>query len=265
MTNQTFSYTKGQQLRSSIKQTLPNLLKLKREENKIKFNKLLLELVPDMEKYIVKRMRTAIQQEHFPKNKYKVDDFIDQLFIEIYDQIEQFSNEYEFYVWIYKKTNELLDDAITEETFDDLFLKNIDDYSKQEWDQMREKFTAEYDGDLIMKEDLNDISYYKEAYTLKDIFIENTEDYLEAEIDEILHEEEVDKHIQIVLHNLPLPMQNVFELFTKQHLTLAEIAEIRNISIVKAQQLLNDARKSLKISLFNRYTFDSETLFIDES
>lgn len=50
MTNQTFSYTKGQQLRSSIKQTLPNLLKLKREENKIKFNKLLLELVPDMEK-----------------------------------------------------------------------------------------------------------------------------------------------------------------------------------------------------------------------
>jgi len=249
---------------TKILASLPMMIKAE-EENKIKFNKLLLELVPDMEKYIVKRMRTAIQQEHFPKNKYKVDDFIDQLFIEIYDQIEQFSNEYEFYVWIYKKTNELLDDAITEETFDDLFLKNIDDYSKQEWDQMREKFTAEYDGDLIMKEDLNDISYYKEAYTLKDIFIENTEDYLEAEIDEILHEEEVDKHIQIVLHNLPLPMQNVFELFTKQHRTIAEIAEIRNISIVKAQQLLNDARKSLKISLFNRYTFDSETLFIDES
>ena len=256
MANQTLYHTKAEQIRKSIKQTLPNLIKLKRKENKIKFNKLLLELIPEIQKYIVKRMRTAIQKEHFPKNKYKVDDFIDQLFIEIYNQIEQYSNEYEFYVWIYKKTNELLDDAITGETFDDLFLKNIDDYSKQEWDQMEEKFTAEYDGDLIMKEDLNDISYYKEAYTLKDVFIENTEDDLQEQIDKTLHEEEADRHIQVVLHNLPLPMQNVFELFTKQHLTIAEIAEVRNISIAKAQQLLGDTRKSLKVSLFNRYTID---------
>lgn len=40
---------------------------------------------------------------------------------------------------------------------------------------MEEEFTAESDGDLIMKEELTDISYYQSPYTVKDVFIENTE------------------------------------------------------------------------------------------
>jgi RNA polymerase sigma factor (sigma-70 family) len=256
MENQTTHYSKRDQIRISIKQKLPILIKFKKEENRIEFNKLFLKIVPKIRKYIIKRIIAAIHKDHFPKNKFDANDFIDQLFIEIYDHIEYFSNEDEFYVWLYKKTNELLDDAITEETFEGMVFQNIDDFSKQEWNQMQEKFTAEFDGDLIMKEDLNDISYYKEAYTMKDVFIEDTQEQLEAIIDKTFHEEDLNKHIQFVLHSLPLPMQNIFELFTKQNLTIEEIAEIRNISIEKAKQLLDDARKTLMLSLFNRFTLD---------
>lgn len=73
-------------------------------------------------------------------------------------------------------------------------------------------------------------------------------------IDESLHQEQVDKHVQLVLHNLPLQTQNVFELYTKHHLTIAEIAEVSNISITDIKKLLDDARKLLKASLLNRYT-----------
>ncbi|MBC8757637.1 sigma-70 family RNA polymerase sigma factor [Kordia sp. YSTF-M3] len=253
MANQTTFYKSRKELQISIKRTLPNLVRLKAAENRIAFNQLLLEIIPEIRRYIIKKVRNAIQKGHFPKNKYTADDFIDQLFIEVYDHIQDFSNEDEFYVWLYKKTNELLENTIIEEEFDNLFFQNIDEYSKKEWDQMHEKFTAESDGDLIMKEELDDISYYKDPYTLNDIFIENTEKELVIKIDKILHKEAVDRHIQVVLHNLPDAMRTVFELFTKQHLTLAEIAEVRKISIEKAQQLLNDARKGLKISFFNRY------------
>ncbi|WP_299210209.1 sigma-70 family RNA polymerase sigma factor [uncultured Dokdonia sp.] len=256
MANQTTYYKSRKELQISIKQILPSLIKLKKEENRIAFNQLLLEILPEIRRYIIKRVRTAIQKGHFTKNKYIANDFIDQLFIEIYDHIEDFSNEDEFYVWLYKKTNELIDDVIVEEEFDDLFMKNIDDYSKNEWDQMQEKFTAQIDGDLIMKEELNDISYHKDTYKLDDVFIENTENALVQKIDKALHQEEVDRHIQVVFHNLPTPMQNVFELFTKQHLTLAEIAEIRKTTIEEVQQLLHDARRSLKLSFFNRYDLD---------
>ncbi len=256
MENQTTYYEIHRQLRISVKQTLPNLIKLKREENKIEFNKLLLEIVPDVRRYLIRRIKTAIKKNHFPKNKYVPNDFIDQLFIETYDTIEKFSNEDEFLVWLYKKTNELLDDVITEETFDDLFYENIDDYSKKEWDQMEENFTAESDGDLIMKEELNDISYYKDPYTVNDVFIQNSESELIKKIDKALHQEQLDKHFQTVLHNLPVSLRNVFELYTKQHLTIAEIATIRNITVSEAKQFLDDARSSLKISLFNRYTIE---------
>jgi RNA polymerase sigma factor (sigma-70 family) len=254
MENQTSYYKIRKELRISIKQTLPNLKRLKKETDKAAFYDLLSEVIPDIRRYIIKRVKTAIQKNHFPKNKYVPNDFIDQLFIETYEHIENFSNEDEFYIWLYKKTYELLDDAITEEEFDDLFFKNIDDYSKQEWDQMEEKFTAESDGDLIMKEELVDISYHQNPYTLNDVFTENTESELIKKIDETLHQEQLDKHVQFVLHNLPLQTQNVFELFTKHHLTLTEIAQVRGLSIPDAKQLLDDARKSLKASLFNRYT-----------
>lgn len=259
MANHTTYYKGRKVLQLSIKQTLPHLVKLKAEENRSAFNRLLLEILPEIKQYIVKKVRSAIQKGHFTKNKYNANDFIDQLFIEVYDHIEEFSNEDKFYVWLYKKTNELLDDAITEEEFDNLFFQNIDDYSKKEWEQMQEKLSIESDGDLIMKEDLDDISYYKNPYSLNDVFIENTENDLIKKIDKTLHQYEVERHIQAVLHKLPIAMHNVFELFTKQHLTLQEIAEVRKTSIEKVQQLLNDARRGLKISFFNRYELDQES------
>lgn len=256
MTNETTYYKSRKDVQISIKQLFPNLVKLKEAEDRIAFNQLLLEIIPEIKRFVLKKLRNAIQNRHLSKNKYDANDFIDQLFIEVYDHIDEFSNEDEFYVWLYKKTNELLDEAITDEEFEDLFFQNIDDYSKKEWSQMQEKFTVEADGDLIMKEELDDISYHKDIYTLNDVFIDNIENRLVKKIDETLHQEEVDKHIQLVLHNLPADAQNVFELFTKQHLTLTEIAEVRNTSVEKVEKLLNEARKSLELSFFNRYDFD---------
>lgn len=85
-------------------------------------------------------------------------------------------------------------------------------YSRQEWDQMEENFTAQNDGGLIMKEELDAISYYKKPYTVNDVFIENTESEFLKNINESLREKQLDKHIQGVLYNLPLPMHNVLEL-----------------------------------------------------
>ena len=72
-------------------------------------------------------------------------------------------------------------------------------------------------------------------------------------LDKTLHDDDVNKHIKMVLHNLPLPMQTVFELATQQHLNLEEIAELENITYSKVKKLLDDAKKALQVSLFNRY------------
>jgi hypothetical protein len=89
---QTNYYETRKELRISVMQIFPNLIRLKKYSDEAAFYDLLSEVVPEIRKYIIKRIKTAVQKNHFPKHKYEPDDFIDQLFIETYDHIEHISN-----------------------------------------------------------------------------------------------------------------------------------------------------------------------------
>ncbi len=246
-------YQNKKEFRVLVTNTFPNLIQLKKEGNQASFNVFVLKIIPEIRKYVNGQLNTTIKKGHFSKGKYKADDFIDQLFIEIYDNIEDVENEKYFYLWLFKKTNDLLEDAIVEEEFDEFFFKNIDDYSKPEWDEMQEKFSTDGGGDLLMIEELDDMSYNHNDYTLNHVFIEDNEKALIEKIDKDISTEEIQHHIALVLHNLPLAMRNVFELFTNEQLELEEIAQIRNNTLEEVEQLLKDAKKALHVSLFNRY------------
>ena len=246
-------YNKKDLLRLRVEHAFQDLIQFKKEENKELFNKQLIKILPAVKKYINRRLNTAIRKGHFTKNKYQADDFIDQLFIEIYEHVDEVKKSKDFYLWLFKKTDELLGDIIVEEEFNDFFFKNIDTYSKPEWDEMAENFSIDGDGDLLMVEELDDISYNHNEYTLNHVFIEDDEIELTKKLDKTLHDDDVNKHIKMVLHNLPLPMQTVFELANQQHLNFEEIAELESITYSKVKKLLDDAKKALQVSLFNRY------------
>ncbi len=248
------SYQKKKEFRLFVTNTYTDLVKYKKEGNKTHFNKLVLKISEDLKDYINRQFNSAIKKGHFPKNKYKADDIIDQLFIEIYDNLDEVKHQNDFYVWLLKKTNELLDDVFVDEEFDELFLNNIDDYTRPEWDELQEKYSTDGGGDLLMIEDLDDMSYNHNDYTLNHVFIEDKEQALFDKIDKDLNETDLQKHIGMVLHNLPTKMRNVFELFTKDHLTLEEIAQVRNNTIEETKSLLAGAKKALQVSLLNRYS-----------
>ncbi|MEH6765711.1 MAG: sigma-70 family RNA polymerase sigma factor [Aequorivita antarctica] len=249
-------YQSKKEFRLFVTTSFPTLIQLKKEGKQASFNELVLKIMPQIRQYVNERLNRAIKKGNFSKGKYKADDFIDQLFIEIYDNIEAVENEKYFYLWLFKKTNELLEDAIVEEEYDDLFFKNIDEYSKPEWDEMQEKYSTDGGGDLLMIEELDDMSYNHNDYTLNHVFIEDKEKGLIEKIDKDISEETIQNHINLVLHNLPLASRNVFELYTNQQLELEEIAHIRNTTVTKVEQLLKDAKKALQLSFFNRYPRD---------
>ena len=88
------------------------------------------------------------------------------------------------------------------------------------------------------------------------VFIEDDKKQLIDKLDKELGEENIRKHAEMVLHNLPLPMRTVFELATEYQFTLEEIAIIRNQRFEEVSQLMEDARKNLEASFFNRYSVD---------
>jgi hypothetical protein len=211
-----------------VEHAFQDLVKFKKEQDKNTFNIQLLSILQDVKKYINGRLNTAIRKGHFSKNKYKANDIIDQLFIEIYNHIDEDKKEKDFYLWLFNKTNELLENICIEEEFDDFLFKNIDTYSKPEWDEMTENYSVEGDGDLLMIEVLDNSSYNHNNYTLNHVFIEDDEKELPQQLDKTLNDDDVNKHIQMVFHNLPMAMRSIFELYIQQQLNLEEIAQLRN-------------------------------------
>ena len=118
------------EFRLFVTKSFPNLIKLKKEGDQTSFNALVLQIMPQIRQYVNTQLNVAIKKGHFSKNKYKADDIIDQLFVEIYDHIDEVEKEEHFYQWLYKKTNALLEDLKVEEEFDDLFFKNKSDNPK---------------------------------------------------------------------------------------------------------------------------------------
>jgi DNA-directed RNA polymerase specialized sigma24 family protein len=249
------TYYKGKkEFNVFVASTFLDLAQFKKKENKEAFNSLLLKTFYQVKRYIAKRVSTALAKGNLPKGKYKTDDFVDQLFIEAYDHFDRVTSKEKLHPWLFKKADELLENAIIDEKFDDYFLKNIDDYAKPEWDEMEEKFSTDGDGDYVMIEELDDISYPKNDYVLNHVFVEDHKKKIMDQLDEDLGAEKIKKHVAMVLHNLPLPMRTVFQLATEYQFTLEEITVIRNQSLEEVRLLIEKARKVLEASFFNRYT-----------
>ncbi|MEQ8218729.1 MAG: sigma-70 family RNA polymerase sigma factor [Arenibacter sp.] len=236
-----------------VANTYRDLIRLKKEGDLSSFNNLLLKSIPEVKRYINKNLNRALTNGKIDRNKYKANDFIDQLFIEVYEHIDEIKNEKEFYPWMFKKVDELMGDILEEEEFDSLFFENIDNYSKPEWDEMQEKFSTDGDGDLVMKEEWDDISYAKNDYVLNHVFVEDGDQKILVQLDKELGAENIRKHTEMVLHHLPMPMRTVYELFAEHQFDITEIAKIRNSSVEEVESLLEAARKSLRLSFLNRY------------
>ncbi|TLP81736.1 sigma-70 family RNA polymerase sigma factor [Maribacter sp. ACAM166] len=252
----TIDYKGQKEFYTFVASTYSDLRKFKEAGKKAAFNELLLKDLSQVKRYITKRLNTALSKGNLPMGKYRTNDFLDQLFIEVYDHFEEVKNKKNLYPWLFKRADTILEDTIVDEEFDEVFFENIDDFSKPAWDAMEEKFSTDGDGDLVMMEELDDISYRKNDYVLNHVFVQDDNNEMIAQLDEKWGQENIRKHADMVLHHLPMPMRTVFELATEYHFNVEEIAQIRDQSLDEVQQLLEHARKSLEISFFNRYAID---------
>lgn len=244
-------------VRIIMKETYAKLVSFKRKENRGSFNSELLKVLPQIYRYVSKRLNSAVANGKLNKGMFDPNDFTDQLFIEVYDNIDDIKTENELHIFLFKKVDELLEDSLIEEEFDHVFFDNIDTYSKPEWDAMEENYTQDTDGDFLLLEELDDTSLDKSNYSLDDFFITEEEKQLADKLDASLNKERIYRHIQLVLNKMNMPMRTVFELFTNEGLTTKEIAEIRKTTITQVEELLTSARQLLKDSFEKRFLFES--------
>jgi DNA-directed RNA polymerase specialized sigma24 family protein len=153
---------------------------------------------------------------------------------------------------LFKRAEKLLDDMEVEEEFESYFYDNIDDYSRAELEEMKEAFSTDGDGDLVMMEELDDISYKNHHYLLKNIYLDDGHEDMMALMDTDAQQGRTQRHLDSVLFQLPPNMRSVFELATEQLFSTEDIARIKGVSLERIEKTLDRARELLRDSLKDR-------------
>ncbi len=239
------------EFRLFVTRAYSKLIKLKYRGYRESFNQVLLSITPKIKVYVNNYINVAIKKGQLCKDHYNIDDFMSAFFIEIYDRIDEVENEEDFYAWLYETADGLFPKMSLKEDFNDDFFNTIGDFSKQEWEEMQEKYNVT--DDLLMTAELYEASYSHYSYILDHVFKENKEKDLREKRPITLKEEAVKNHMVMVLSNLPTAMRNIFELYTTEYLEFDEIAKINNITSQEVNILLNQAKKALQVSAYNRY------------
>lgn len=236
-----------------VAKALPRLQFLKQGDNQIEFYSLMEKMMPEVKQYINRQYQVALKNKTLPKGKYNLEDFTDELYIEAYDNIQNLTKGQNLHQWLFSMADKIMEDIIIEEDFDNMFFKNIDNYTKEEWEAMDEKFTRDGDGDLVMLEELDDISYSKQDYTLADVFIENEEEDSIDKLSAKLTQKEIQQQIESALFLLPFHLRTIFELSVNQQFDAEEIADIKKMTITEVEVVLEKAKKIIRTSFMKKH------------
>lgn len=232
-----------------VADSLEELKALKASGEQKAFNEKLMQVLPEVKRYITRSLRLALAKGDISHNKYRPDDFFDQLFIEVYENLDEVSRKEEFHPWLFSLAEKLLDNMELEEIFEATNYDNIDDYYRAEMESLEEAFSTDGDGDLVMMEELDDLSYRNHHYLLKNIFLDDAHEDLMALTETEPGREIVAESIKTLMYSMPPDTRSVFELATEQLFSLEEISMIKNLPKKVISDMIANARRLMKASL----------------
>ncbi|HHB79556.1 MAG TPA: hypothetical protein ENK85_10025 [Saprospiraceae bacterium] len=250
-TNDKYSNWKAD-FRQMVKKELPKLKMYQKDGDTKHFNEVLGKILLGVKKYIQGHLSRAVGNGQIPHKKYKPEDLMDELYLATYEHIHKMDDS-DLVNWLFQKSDELLAKVIKEESFQQEFVKNVDALTKPEWDEMDEKITRDADGDLVMDEELDDISYPKNDYVLADVLVRDNEKDLYEKLNKELTPKEIHRQINITLHHLPVLLQSIYDLAVIYQFTPEEIAQIKQLPVDEVRQHLAQAKKAIRLRFEKKY------------
>ncbi len=241
-----------EEFRRYVAASYKELSELRAADKRKEFNEKLITLLPAVKRYITRGLRLALSKGVISHNKYKPDDFFDQLFIEVYDHLEDVPSADAFHAWLFKRAEKLLEDMEVEEIFEAYYNENVEDYYQAELEKLDESFSTDGDGDLILLTDLDDISYRDHHYILRNIYLDDAHEDLMALMDTERGQKKVKRYLDTALYGMPADARSVFELATLEGFSSDEIARIKSLDEAEVEELLENARDLLRDQMNDR-------------
>ncbi len=228
------------------------LKKWKAEGRREAFNEKLLSLLPEVKRYITRGLRLALAKGVISHNKYKPEDFFDQLFLDVYDRFGEVPGKEAFYPWLFARAESLLEEMEVKEIFDAYLFEDLGKFSSAERAEMDESYSTDGDGDLVMMDELDDISYKDRQTLLRNIFLDDAHEDLMALTEVGATHDGAESQLDNVLFELPANLRSLFELAYEQGFSPEDIARIKNMEPRQVNDQLKKARTQLRLALGDR-------------
>jgi DNA-directed RNA polymerase specialized sigma subunit len=149
-------------------------------------------------------------------------------------------------------TSKRLDEIIATEEFHKDTLSTSELLSK-ELEKLEEKFEIDLDNDLLMSDELDDISYKQDASKSQLILYDDAEkniiETLELDDDRVELTDKKRLVLNKIYNWLPLETSNVLDLFVFGKLTYDEIALVKGISPDEVKETIRSISKNFRKNL----------------
>lgn len=214
------------------------------------FNKKILTVVHLLHPYVKQRLRVAENLGILPKNMYQSNGIIDEVILSVYESKTNNNIDInELRLMMFNLINKKLRSLFEAEKWhkDTISTKVI---LEEELRLLEENFTVDADFDLIMNEELDDISYHQndnESHLLQsDEVQQNILSFLDLKDKAFLKSEEKQDTLRKMYRKLPLQTSNVMDLYVLGKLNLQEIATILNTEIVEVKRIIDFVKENFK-------------------
>ncbi len=124
------------------------------------------QYLPRLRKYVRYRIKTLEFDGKLPKNYYLPEDVIAEVYLKIYERFHEIENEKQLKLKLFQIADEIIQNYVDQHKKPYKKIP-VDEILKEELKILDESFTVDADGDLVLIEELDDISYKQDQYKRK--------------------------------------------------------------------------------------------------
>ncbi len=215
-------------------------------------DKKILSIVHLLHPYVKQRIRVGENLGIFPKNMYQSNGLIDEVVLSIYEKgIHDEIDVDPLKILMFDLLNTKFKTLFENEKWHKKSV-STDFILVEELKQLEENFTVDAGNDLIMNEELDDISYHQNDQI-------NTLPYVDAQnhVFAVLDIKDTTQFknnnkgtiLSKTYYSLPVPTSNVVDLYLLGKLNLQEIANILQIEIIEVKRIIDYVKNKFKKTL----------------
>lgn len=217
------------------------------------FGKKVLAAVPQVSPYVKHRLYIAETSGIVPRNMYKTNGIIDDAIVKLYENFEgKIEDGPELKLKLFSLVNDSLDELFKNEEFHKDTLSTSEILSK-ELQQLEEKFEMDIDEDLLMSDELDDISYHQTDDKKLSFLYDDAEKNIINTLEIYDSRRDLSEEKRIVLNKiyswLPLETSNIMDLYVFGKMTFEDIAKIKEVDTSEIKDIMMAVRKSFRKNL----------------